>query len=132
MKFLRIFCSALAILATAFGCSSKPNLEQRVLASLEASKQQWFDEFHPVGTAKSVKLHQVEVVNNGGSRQAVARFTIYWEGPIKKDGFTKIRAVHDSETDRWVRAEILETNGITNRQTVEGIGSFVAGFMEAQ
>jgi hypothetical protein len=127
----RLVMFSVALFAVAlFGCSDKPSLDERVLASLEASKQQWFDQFHPVGTAKSVKLHRVETVKTPDGWQAVARFTLYWEGPITKDGFTKIKAIHDAESNRWVRAEILETNGITNRQTVEGIGQFVTGFIE--
>lgn len=104
-------------------------MQAKVQASLEASKQQWFDQFHPVGKAKSITVHAVEPVKTADGAQTIARFTIYWEGPIKKDGFTKVRAVHDEESNRWVRAEILETNGITTAQTVNGIGAAVVGFL---
>src|SRR4051812_4443105 len=88
-----IFLYLLVLSLGATGCSHKPTIAEKVQASLDSSKQQWFNEFHPLGTAKSIKLHHVETMKGANGWQAVARFTIYWQGPIQKDGFTKIKAV---------------------------------------
>jgi hypothetical protein len=44
------------------------------------------------------------------------RFTIYWERPVVKDGFTKVTATWDNESRRWLPGQILATNGMTNDQ----------------
>lgn len=122
--------AVLGILLVALtGCGHKPTQVEKAQTYLSAHKQEWFDRFHPIGTAKSVTVHDVAITNGPNGTQAVIRFTLYWEGPITKDGFTKIRAVHDKESNRIVRAEILETNGTTNRQAVENVAAFVGGFL---
>jgi hypothetical protein len=108
------------------------DVRRRVETALNATKQTWFDRFHPIGTAKSVKLHDVKVEDTPQGKRTTARFTLYWEGPLTKDGFTKIVAIHDAESNRWVRAEILETNGTTKTQVMEGVGAFIEGYLQAQ
>jgi hypothetical protein len=49
-----------------------------------------------------------------------------WEGPIPKDGFTKVGATWDGESQRWLTPEVLATNGITNAQA-EGVFIAIAG-----
>lgn len=114
---------------------SVPPLIEGVLAGVaqngfNANKQALFDSFHPVGTAKTVTVHDVSI--NGWKhghpsddandiQQFTVRFTIYWEGPITTDGYTKISAVFDVETGRYVASQVLATNGITNKDAGDAL-----------
>ena len=102
-------------------------LKLKVNANMNGSKQKWFDRFHPVGTAKQITVHDFHDDQTPTGKKTTVRFTIYWEGPLTKNGFTKVQSVYDWESVRWVRAEILETNGVTNAQTAEGVGEFIGG-----
>lgn len=104
-------------------------LREVIEADVSQSKQKWFDHFHPIGKAKGVTVHHAERVNTSHGRQVNARFTIHWSGPVTTDGFTKIHAIYDGESRRWVRAEVLETNGITNNQAFEGIGVAIGALL---
>jgi hypothetical protein len=60
------------------------------------------------------------------------RFTIYWEGPVVKDGFTKVSATWDNESQRWSPGQIIATNGMTNQQATSlFIDVAAAAFAEA-
>ena len=98
-----------------------------------------FNGFHPVGTAKGVTVHDVAITwkhgqptNRLNDVQAYnVRFTLYWEGPITRDGFTKIGATFDAESQRWIGSQIVATNGVTNQQAGEAIGQ-IGGAMLLQ
>ena len=49
-------------------------------------------------------------------REFTVRFTLYWEGPVTTDGFTKVEWTCDTESRRRLRTQILASNGITNEQ----------------
>lgn len=117
------------------------NLEEEVRAFLHegfnANKQALFDKLHPVGTAKNVKVHEITFdkwrngINTGKGedvKQFTVTFTLYWEGPIEKDGYTKITQTFDTETERYVEGRILYTNGTTSAEVGEAIG-FLGGLM---
>ena len=100
-------------------------LQQSLQNGFDNKKQELFNAFHPIGTAKSVVVH--DVTTGGWKHGAVtgraddvlgfsARFTIYWEGPVVKDGFTKVNATWDNESQRWLPGQVVATNGITNDQ----------------
>ena len=74
------------------------------------------DSIHPCSTVTDVRIHEV----SDSTSQLVIRYTLFWEGPITKDGYTKIRAVYDNEIKRWVETKIEATNGITNSDLVIG------------
>ena len=97
------------------GDSRETKLKTAITQNLESNPQQLFNVFHPIGTAKSVKVHSIQLYNNG----ADATFTIYWQGPIRSDGYTKIVAHYDADVQRWTRNQILATNGITNAEANE-------------
>gem|GEM_PF-6953194 len=109
-------------------------LVQVLQPGLEQSKQNVFAAIHPVGTAKSATVHQVTITewkngepsNNPADIVKIAvRFTLYWEGPITKDGYTKAVATFDLESKRFCDLKVLETNGITNSDignTLESVG----------
>lgn len=110
--------------------SDEGTLRAKFQTGMNADKQTLFNWVHPVGTAKSITVHDVSVTNGPDGRQAVVRFTIAWQGPVTKDGFTKVRGIYDFEAGRWVSGEVLSTNGITNSQTLDGISEFIGGFVE--
>jgi hypothetical protein len=100
-------------------------LQHELQTRFADNKQQLFSAFHPVGTAKSVVVHDVAITGWKHSQVTgqiddilgfSARFTIYWEGPIVKDGFTKVSATWDNESQRWLPGQVLATNGMTNQQ----------------
>lgn len=120
--------------ATKAPSATAPRLEEVIAASLQQAinqnVQQVFNGIHPVGTAKNAIVHDVSIVWKHGQRtnrvedvQAyTARYTLYWEGPITKDGYTKVDATFDVESQRWTAIRILATNGVTNRDAGEAIG----------
>lgn len=119
-------------------------VEQRLLAlmqaSLEHNKQNIFNQLHPVGTAKRVVVHDVTVTawKHGRKtdrlddiRQCTTRYTIYWEGPINKDGYTEVSETFDAEVGRIVAAQILATNGVTNGDAGNAALNLLGGAVEA-
>ena len=92
-----------------------------------------FNAIHPVGKATRIKF--IEIVfkwkNDRETNEEKdilgisMRYTLFWDGPIHKDGYTKIAANFDPETERW-SGKILETDGVTNENLAYGLG-FVLG-----
>lgn len=118
-------------------------VEQSMLAELqkaaEQNKQAIFRSIHPVGTAKNIVIHDLTVTawKNGRAtnryediRQFTTRYTIYWEGPIVKDGYTEVTQTFDTEVKRYVACKILATNGITNADAGDAALNFLGGFIE--
>ncbi len=105
-------------------------LEDRWRSVLSSAKQEVFDTFHPVGRATGVELHAVEVKWKNSIRTnrlediegMGIRYSVFWEGPLTKDGYTKLYSVYDAELGRLIGSEILATNGITNNDVAEGVG----------
>jgi hypothetical protein len=115
-----------------------PDLPQLIASELQKgfneNKQRIFDSVHPVGTARNVVIHEVTInawkhgkaTNRAEDvQQFTVRFTVYWEGPVTKDGFTKLNAIYDTEAQRYVSTEILATNGMTNTEAAQAIGSVI-------
>jgi hypothetical protein len=100
---------------------------------LNQNRQELFDLVHPQGIAKRVIVHDVEFKWKHGRathrtedvEQVVVTFTLYWEGPIEKDGFTKMRMTYDNESKRWISTEVLSTNGFTKKD----VGEVMVGLM---
>lgn len=105
-------------------------LERRWRVFLSNAGQQIFNEIHPVGQVTGTKLHELEVKWKGGVRTnrdadivAIAvRYSVFWQGPINKDGYTKLLSVYDAELERITATDLLATNGITNGDVMEGVG----------
>lgn len=105
-------------------------LERRWRVFLANSGQQIFNEIHPVGEVTGTKLHELEVKWKGGVRTnreadiaAIAvRYSVFWEGPINKEGYTKLLSVYDAELERITATDLLASNGITNSDVMEGVG----------
>lgn len=50
------------------------------------------------------------------------------ESSLTDDGFTKIEAIYDAESQKCVSSQILATNGVTNGQAAEAVG-YAAGML---
>ena len=122
MRIQSILCSlCLVSLSFLTACSQKPqNTEAQIELELNEYKQEFFDAIHPIGTANRIKLNSM--VNNPPFLDL--RITIYWEGPITKDGYTKMAFRIDTEVDRITSVEVEDTNGITNNDL-----GYAAGFI---
>lgn len=118
-------------------------LSETLSKGLNQDRQATFKVFHPTGTATRIEVHDVKIAwrndrPTGELSDIVAygvRFTIYWKGPITTDGFTKVHAVYDNESKRWIKSEILATNGITNEQAEKAafnIGYAIGNALGAQ
>jgi len=100
-------------------------------------KQELFNGLHPIGQAKSVVVHAVVIdqwtqgkaTNNlDDVGQATVRYTLYWEGPLEKSGYTKITQTYDTESRRWIKGSILATNGTTKSDLGAAMG-FIGGVL---
>jgi hypothetical protein len=122
----------------------EPRIEDVLLSQLQpafdANKQKIFDSIHPLGTAKSITIHDVTVdswKNNQPTNreedilQCTVRYTIYWEGGATSDGFTKISSTFDYESQRYLPMKILETNGITKGDVDKMIGDAAGEFLKS-
>ena len=121
-----------------FRKSPEDTLKAQLQAGFNANKQMIFNSIHPVGTAVRVEVHDVALVWKNGIASSdlknlagfVVRYTIYWQGPITTDGFTKVAAVFDCESQRYVSMNILATNGVTNADAWNAAGEFVGGYID--
>lgn len=129
-----------AVAGAGYAVFSKKNIEEqlqsRIQRDLNNHKDEYFKEIHPVGKAKSIKVHGVESqwtknppTDMSELRSYVVRYTIFWEGPITKDGYTKMAALYDAEVGRYVAAEVLATNGTTNQDVGEIATNFLTGLL---
>ncbi len=105
------------------GASKEDKLKDYVGQGLNTNRQRLFQQFHPVGTAKYVKVNSIEL--NPTAVTVVC--TIHWESPFISDGYTKVALRYDREVERWTRHTILETNGMSNEQADEI--AFDVGFL---
>jgi len=105
--------------------------------TLNQNKQQVLNNIHPVGTAKNAVVHDVAIVWKHGQAtnrmedvlQFTVRYTLYWQGPVTQDGYTKISETFDNESQRYTAFQILATNGVTNEHVGEAIGSLLFNYL---
>jgi hypothetical protein len=104
-------------------------------AFVAEQRQQIFNALHPTGTVTDSKVHEAKVTKwrkgiatnrPEDIAEFVVRYTIYWEGPVTRDGYTKIAQTYDAEVGRYTKSEILATNGVTNDEAAQAAG-FVFG-----
>ena len=138
----------IAVIVSVPGCNartthtSRDSVENIIASEFQTianqQKQQIFNNLHPVGTAKSVTIHDVTIVAWKHGRatnriddvlQFTVRYTLYWQGPMTQDGYTKISETFDTETQRSIAGQILATNGITNENVGEAIGSMLFNYL---
>lgn len=118
--------------------SVKDKVTDSVTAALVQNKQAIFDYLHPTGTATGLKVHEVSLTwKDGNDTERIqdvtsftVRFTVYWQGPITNNGFTKVEATFDTESERYTSFNILATNGITKSDVADGVGAFIGGFIQ--
>ena len=115
------------------GCSRSPEAgEQQIVRALtdtayenlNRNKQAIFSRIHPVGQATWAEVNEAAVSRwrNGeptGRPKDVAAFdyvfTIHWDSPLVRNGYTRIFSRFDFTAGRTVEMRILETNGLTNQ-----------------
>lgn len=86
------------------------------------------DQIHPTATFTRAKIHDVKLTYRGETppkewkdvQRIDLRLTLYWKGLgiITDDGWTKVAVSYDSEVGRWTKMDIIETNGVTNKQVI--------------
>jgi len=120
---------ALFILGCSKDSSNRNSPERAVQIAMvdlfNNEKQTIFDALHPIGKATGIKVHSVDVNWKTLSPQSwrdvnqiEVRATLYWDGPIQKNGYTKFRTVYDNESEVWLGSEIIATNGVTNDEAI--------------
>lgn len=121
-----IFATAISAIFAFSSCSPNQGSSTRQLEiSLNQNKQSFFDSLHPIGTAKSIKLNSV----TAEAPYVTIRMTVFWEGPITKDGYTKVIFRYDSEVERITGLEIEDTNGLTNEDIGYAAGSVLGAIL---
>lgn len=112
-------------------------LAARIQRDLSNNKDKFFNKIHPVGKATSIKVHEVKSHWKTTKPRDLddlvgfdVRYTIFWDGPIQKDGFTKLISTYDAEVGRYVDTNIIATSGITNDDAVNASISFLTGFVQ--
>jgi hypothetical protein len=85
-------------------------LKPQVENLLNTEKEQWFRIFHKEGVVNKIVVHDATEVSSTDGNHLDARFTIYWHSPFNRDGFTKVKASFDKESQRWGNVEIITTN----------------------
>ena len=121
MKSLNRLTIVVALAAILGGCQSQETkLQNEVVQLLNNRKQELFNAFHPYGTAKSVSVHSVRASGNAIDVSC----TVYWQGPITKDGYTKLLMHYDTDVQRWTDGRIEVTNGITRAEADEAAFNF--------
>jgi len=137
---LRVFgmCSNVWTGITGPSTSVEQRIANNCQSLLTRDKQAVFDQLHPIGTAKSIVVHEVNVdswkhgkATNQESDiiRFTVRYTLFWEGPITTDGYTKIESTYDMESQRWT-TKVLGTNGTTNEDVKSGAISFGVEFLK--
>lgn len=105
-------------------------LENKWSVALFNARQQIFDGLHPIGRATDARLHSLEIKWKDNVRTnkekdilgMAVRYTVFWEGPVNKQGFTKLFSVYDVEVGRIIATDLLATNGLTTNEVAEGVG----------
>jgi len=100
--------------------------EQRFESSLNTIKQDFFDAIHPVGTATSIKLNSTD----SNPPYLDVRMTVFWEGPITKDGYTKVIFRFDSEVGRITELQVEDTNGMTKEDIGYAAGAILGSLLQ--
>lgn len=111
-------------------------LAAKIQQDLDNKKDDFFHKIHPVGTAKSIQVHEVKSHWKTDKPKSLAdltsyevRYTIYWDGPIQKDGYTKLTSTYDAEVGRYVDTTVIATTGVTNGDAVDASIEFLTAFL---
>ena len=118
---------AIASLFLLPSCSpTQQSRQQELENTLNQARQEFFDAIHPVGTAKSIKINSL----TANPPFLDVRMTIFWEGPITKDGYTKVAFRYDSEVERMLGLQVEDTNGLTKEDVGFAAGAILGSLLE--
>jgi hypothetical protein len=92
-----------------------------------------FDSLHPVGTAASIQVADLEIewqegadrISPTGIRRYTSELVLYWSSPLQPRGITRLRTVHSAELGELVAFDIVSTNGTTKedfKKTAKDVG----------
>ena len=93
----------------------------------EVYKQPIIDRHYFFVKSNNIKLHDIKInwrtpspTNNPRDLKTLSiNFTIYWEGPLEKDGFTRFDSLWDCEIERFTDFKILTSSGNVTRKEIE-------------
>jgi hypothetical protein len=113
--------------------SPEEKLQEGVSKWLKANKQQIVEKYHLLATAKDVELQAIMLADKNLQEtdkleNAVGYgivFTIFWEGPVTKDGYLKLIAYYDFSVRTFTEVQVVQTNGVLNQDAAEGIGEIL-------
>lgn len=107
-----------------------------VQAALTRDQQKIFDSVYPVGTAKSVVVHEI-VIDAWKRGQATGKiedvkqftvtYTLYWEAQLVKDGFSKISQTFDMESQRFIGGQVLASNAMMTKSDIGEALGYIGG-----
>lgn len=133
--------TALAVLLTTVNLhagwftSDQTDITNKMTEIITAARQPLIEKWNLLATAKKVEIHEVVMIDNAGNRTKSAkemigcfvRCTIRWEGPVTKDGFTKVILYYDKEVQRFTDSGVLASNGVLNDEFAAGAQGFLQG-----
>jgi len=112
-----------------------------------STAQTYFDHLHPIGSADSICVTDADLTWRPGTTEAskknVMKVTfdalLFWEGPIQKQGLTRIRVTYNYELQAVSDFKIISTNGKTMDDTKKAafeigkvVGALVVSALMAQ
>ena len=113
--------------------SAEEKLQESVSTYLKANKQQIVEKYHLLATAKDVELQKFMLVDRNAQptdklENAIGYailFTVFWEGPVTKDGYLKLNAFFDFSARTFTDVRVVQTNGVLNEDAAKGIGEIL-------
>jgi len=113
--------------------SNEEKLQESVAKWLKGSKQQIVVKYHILATANDVELQEFMLVDKNAkptdkTDNAVGFgivFTIFWQGPVTKDGYLKLFAYYDVSLRTFSKVEVVATNGVLNEDAAKGFGEIL-------
>jgi len=99
---------------------------------LQESVAKWLKD-HILATANDVELQEFMLVDKNAkptdkTDNAVGFgivFTIFWQGPVTKDGYLKLFAYYDVSLRTFSKVEVVATNGVLNEDAAKGFGEIL-------
>ena len=108
--------------------SDQTKAQELMTEIINGRRQAMVEKWHLLATAKKVTIHDVVMIDSAGAATTsgkkmvgcLVRCTFYWEGPVNKDGYTKVAMLFDAEVQRFTAFRVLSTNGILNSDAAAG------------
>ena len=117
--------------------SDQEEVTKQMTSLVNTSRQALIEKWHLLAASKKVEIHEVVMLNRNGAPTksakemtgCVIRCTIRWEGPINKDGYTKLILFYDNEVQRFTASRVISTNGVLNSDAADGAKAILDTFL---